>query len=525
MELTEFIVISISSTTVLIILTFFIFMIWNRNKKNSLVDGRKLPRVEGGLPLLDRTLDFLPSNRLSSMSLYYQKYGPIFELYKFPFKRVIVVADAKLSTEILSHRPKIFQRDVDFHKFFRCFTYLPISLMNLEGEQWSQMRRLISPSFNHLNILKLFNPVAKEVRNFISNLSSLANDGREFNFRKEAVKFSSRSICQIALGFEDQSVRVKEYCSSESLINDFDSLKHFFYLAWLPIPVSIIKWILPESTNAENRLNSIFKEVLQTEKDIYQLKCQQTSRIQPHSLIEVLLMNNDDLTDDQILSQVEIFFLAGADSTAITLTWSLFNLCIHPSLLQEVRKEAIEFYKLLSLISNEKELGTNDLDLEDLNKVYELMKTHLTLGRAFIKETIRLFPPSSFAAVQLCSSKVPYTLSNGVIINPNDKVTIYIDGICKDPDVFINSEVFDPYRWINSPKDLLTKMESSFLAFGTGSRKCPGTELVLNLEVVLAMTSIIKEFDIKLACPQEEIKREFNFVSDVNKMPLIFKLL
>ena len=88
-----------------------------------------------------------------------------------------------------------------------------------------------------------------------------------------------------------------------------------------------------------------------------------------------------------------------------------------------------------------------------------------------------------------------------------------------DEEAFPNATQFDPSRWLTEDKALLARMETAFLGFGAGPRACPGMNLA-NREGSLALAALYHHFDLRLACPVEEIEPVYKFTLQPNKMPI-----
>lgn len=127
----------------------------------------------------------------------------------------------------------------------------------------------------------------------------------------------------------------------------------------------------------------------------------------------------------------------------------------------------------------------------------------LTYLGAVIKEAMRLHPsvglllerhvPDSGAVI--CGQSIP----GGTIVGVNAWVTQH------DPQVFSNPEDFLPERWLDSSADELKLMETSFFAWGAGSRTCIGRHMA-TMEMAKVIPQLLREFEISLAYPERPWK-------------------
>ena len=139
------------------------------------------------------------------------------------------------------------------------------------------------------------------------------------------------------------------------------------------------------------------------------------------SLIESLMRATSDkdktfLTDSEILGNVKVFFLAGSDTTAVVITWAMYELCLKPELLKQVQEEVDRAMK-----------GSTDYALA-------VAERKLPLCAACFLETIRLRGPAPFVILNPAGT-TSITLSNGIVVNPGDDLNFNLDAIHTDPKV------------------------------------------------------------------------------------------
>ncbi|MCI29677.1 isoflavone 2'-hydroxylase-like, partial [Trifolium medium] len=141
--------------------------------------------------------------------------------------------------------------------------------------------------------------------------------------------------------------------------------------------------------------------------------------------------------------------LAGTDTTAGTLEWSMSNILNHPEVLKKVRDEL------------DTHVGEHRLvDESDLPK--------LTYLKNVINETLRLYPP---APLLLPHSNSEVCVIGGYKVPQNTIVLINVWAIQRDPKIWSEATTFKPERF--------DKKEESekLIAFGIGRRACPGETL------------------------------------------------
>jgi cytochrome P450 len=102
----------------------------------------------------------------------------------------------------------------------------------------------------------------------------------------------------------------------------------------------------------------------------------------------------------------------------------------------------------------------------------------------------------------------PYTFSDGTYIPAGTMLALPVYTIGRDPELFPNPDVFNPYRFVNKRHDgendhlQFTSVTNGTMAFGSGKHACPG-RFFAALEIKLLMIELLKRFDFR-AVPGED---------------------
>lgn len=108
------------------------------------------------------------------------------------------------------------------------------------------------------------------------------------------------------------------------------------------------------------------------------------------------LYNDRNLTDVVIKQQIETLLIAGYETSAMTISFSILMLAMHSNVQEQVFKELHSIY---------------DTQHEETTHLH---MTELDILDRVIKETMRLFPPASMIGR---TSTADFPLSNGIIPN------------------------------------------------------------------------------------------------------------
>jgi cytochrome P450 len=189
------------------------------------------------------------------------------------------------------------------------------------------------------------------------------------------------------------------------------------------------------------------------------------------------------LTEDDKLAichQLKTFYLAGHETTAIAISWSVWLLSQHAEVLAKLRAELKERFIWTDV--------KNPPTYEQLQNCNYL--------EAVVKESLRLYPPALVAryAPDLDQTFKGYTIGGGdLIISPY--VTHRHPSLWKEPEIFRPERFFD-----GSEEDLGDK----YLPFLRGPRDCIGKYFAY-LELKLAISALVMRYDSECIDPNERI--------------------
>lgn len=197
--------------------------------------------------------------------------------------------------------------------------------------------------------------------------------------------------------------------------------------------------------------------------------------------------------DTQIISYLMINMIAGADTTAITLTAILYFSLKNP-----------EVWKRL-----QDEIPAQSFNSDPTISSYSDSESRPYL-RAVVHESMRLHP----AVAMPLERYVPeggLMLPNGQYIPPRCIVGMNPYTTGRHPSVWgEDPEDFRPDRWLRGPQESendyqerLRLMENSDLTFGAGSRICIGQHLA-RVQVYKLVFTIVSLFSIKLVHPDDD---------------------
>lgn len=177
------------------------------------------------------------------------------------------------------------------------------------------------------------------------------------------------------------------------------------------------------------------------------------------------------LSEDEIIAQSMIFFLAGYETTASTLTFCLYQLATHKDIQDRLYKEVKTIVDSGEKLDYKNVMTLNYLD-------------------AVISETLRICPPA--IALNREASEDCYIEEYNFTIKKGEVVMIPVYEIHHNPEFFKNPEEFDPERFLPENRDKLVPY--SYLPFGGGPRNCIGMRFALS-EAKLGLAKMLMQFE------------------------------
>jgi cytochrome P450 len=209
---------------------------------------------------------------------------------------------------------------------------------------------------------------------------------------------------------------------------------------------------------------------------------QRRSRKQEHrDLLSMLLEARDPetgegLNDQQIRDEVITLMVAGHETTATALSWTLYLVSKHPAAQDRIRQEVSEV------------LGDGVPSLADLAK--------LRFTTMVLEEAMRLYPP----VWGLARDPIKPDVIGGYRVPVGSSVYMQTYITHRRHDVWPRPDEFDPERF--EPSRAASRHPFAFLPFGAGQHKCIGAHFAM-AEGVLALAMLAREFRMKLVSDWE----------------------
>ncbi|KAJ2010808.1 hypothetical protein GGI06_004783, partial [Coemansia sp. S85] len=173
-------------------------------------------------------------------------------------------------------------------------------------------------------------------------------------------------------------------------------------------------------------------------------------------------------------SNVGLFYVAGYDTTANSLSYVMLELARNP----EIQKKARDI--VLGVLGDNKDVYPSDDQLKELGYLDLIVKETLRKNSILAEIRRRLSVP-----VQLG----PYTLPQGAIVSVDTWAIHY------NPEYFPEPDRFVPERFAEEKNvELKSSIPFTFASFSNGSRQCIGMKFSL-IEQRIAISLLLLRFE------------------------------
>ncbi len=430
------------------------------------------------LPLLGNAHQLLTATKLhSTFEGWCEQYGSIIRV-DIARRRLIVIADADAINTILRKRPEGFRRWAEQE---RVSDEMGISgLFTAEGEDWKRQRRAVLAALNINHLHRYFHVVRTSVQRLHRRLSDAAQSQRGSEVSELLGSYTIDNTAALVFGHDLNTLERGENELHEHIERVFCMITRR-----VGAPVAYWRWFkLPADRALDRSLEQLRPAIMVFIEEARQRIAERPDlRDAPENVLEGMLaaqQADGRFSDQEIIGNVFTLLLAGEDTTAHTLGWTIWFLATRPDVQALLAQEADE-------VLNERLFPTEYRELD-----------RFPYTEAVLQEAIRL---KTVAPLQPIEPLVDTTIS-GVHLPAETRLLLLL----RPPglDLKEHPETFDPDRWLRAggaPKSL---------AFGAGQRFCPGRGLAF-LELTSALAMIARNFEVELDDSKGPVREQLNF--------------
>lgn len=436
-----------------------------------------------GLPLIGVAHRVRKTPLHVALERWSEEYGPVCAV-SLGGRRIVVLADVDAVNRALRERPHGFRRPRRGRSVMKEIIGT-VGVFVAEGSEWRQQRRLAVTALNS-NHLQRYYEIVRTCTERLHRRLLLAANGQSHDIGADLTSFTVDVTSALAFGHD---LNTLEHGDGELQRN----IQRIFEAMGRRITTPFRYWRyfrLPADRAVDRAAAAIGKEI---ETFIAQARARMASRPQlfeqPENFLESMIAaqaKDDAFTDAEIVGNIYTLLLAGEDTTAHTMAWTLWLLACHPEIQRHWAQEAKDV-----------------LGAELFPSAYETVG-QLRYGEAVLRESMRLKPTAPLVVLEaiedtiLADTRIP---AGTVLFLPTRLVGLRSVG---------RAQQFDPDRWREDARGGEAPDQRTFLAFGAGPRFCPGRNLAF-LEAKAALSMIARNFDVELDEGARPVSEVFQF--------------
>lgn len=412
-----------------------------------------------------KMLGVLQRDPLTTFTKLRAEYGDIVRV-RLPLLTGYLVADPTLIENVLLRDHHVFRKDV----LTRELNFLMGNgLLTSEGDHWKRVRKLAAPPLTKRAITAYAGNMVEVASNWAETFTPEEPRNVHADLMQMTLEIVSRTLFGTGLPPGADRVGAALHTAMDYFLNYTRSIKRIIP-KWLPIPAHL-------------RMRKAIKTIDAT---LMQIIAQRRATLNDDAidLVSLLLRARDDagsgLTDQQLRDEAITIFLAGHETVAIALAYTLMLLAEHPEAQAKAHAEI------------DSVLQGRPATAADMPK--------LTFLEQIVNESMRLYPPAWIIARE---PTAPYEL-HGHTLSTREQVWISTWVVHRDARWFPEPEAFKPERWSAEMKDGLPRF--AYFPFGGGPRICIGNHFAM-MEAVLGLATLLQKRGYKPA-PEHRLELE-----------------
>ncbi len=399
------------------------------------------------LPLYRFAFRFL---RNPLLSLPQQVYEEPFVILNNPGAPTIAwVTAPELIERILQNKDNLFVKTPLEKRVFR--RTIREGVLTSDGADWRWQRRVIAPLFRHAELAGYVPAMAESARELCDTWRADGAQRRPIDRDMADVTFSVIARTMLAGGEPAESDTIKRQGER--------------YLAHIPWEMlwellGVPNWMPHPAVFALNRSAGKMRNAVLAIIERRRASGVEDARDLLGQLLKARDPETDRPMDDELLiDNLLTLLMAGHETTAKALTWTLYLLARAPEWQDRVRQEVHDV------------VGDREISADQISE--------LTLTERVLKEAMRLYPP---APVMARHPLRDFDLDDHTIA-AGSQVVIPMFCVHRHRALWSDPDRFDPERFL--PENVQDMPRAQFMPFGVGARTCIGMSFAMMEATVL----------------------------------------
>lgn len=372
--------------------------------------------------------------------------------FRTPFFRSYLVNQPDLVREVLQVRPMDFPKSDRVGEGLRPLLGNSVFLTN--GSVWERQRRLIDPAFEGGRLREAFPAMRDAAVAAVARLASHV-DGPPLEVEAETSHAAADVIFRTLFSIPIDSAvardvfdAFKAYQRTQPILN---------LAAFMPLPTWMPRFHQHRTKRTARQIRALITDLTAARAEAIR------AGTAPDDLATKIMTardpeSGDRFTTREMVDQVAIFFLAGHETSASALAWTLYLLATHPVAQERAAAEVAP-------------LDPQKMTFSDLSK--------LPFLRDVFREALRLYPP---VPMMVREATQPEPFRNRVLPK-TAQVVISPWHLHRHEQLWDNPDAFQPERWQTEAGKHSAR--EAYIPFSAGRRVCTGAGFAMAEGVVI----------------------------------------
>uniref|UniRef100_A0A7M4EVY8 Cholesterol 24-hydroxylase n=1 Tax=Crocodylus porosus TaxID=8502 RepID=A0A7M4EVY8_CROPO len=406
--------------------------LWNLQRKNGLLHGLFMQWAE--------------------------TYGPIVRLNVFHGVSVIVFSPEGVKEYLMS--PEYPKDPTVYGQLSHLFLGNGL-VSDYDYDHWHKQRRIVDPAFSRTYLMGLMDTFNEKAEELMKKLEEKADGKTELSILNMMSRVTLDVLAKVAFGMELNALHDDQtpFPHAVSMIMKGTSEMCLPLLKYMPGKQKLIK----EIQESVRLLRRVGKECIEQRREDIQNG--------EEARVDILTQILKAADDENILDNFVTFFIAGHETTASQLSFTIMELTRQPEIMERLRAEVDEF------------IGTKrNISYADLGNLQYFTQV--------LKESLRLYPPVP-GTVRWTGKE---NIIEGIRIPANVTLFFSTYTMGRMEKFFKDPMTFNPDRFSNNaPKPYF-----SYFPFSLGPRSCVG-QIFSQMEAKVVMAKLLQRFEFQLA--------------------------
>lgn len=409
--------------------------------------------IEGKVQVARVDLELFQADPVRALYLMAQRFGPVVAL-RLANAIIYVVQHPDFARHLLQTKVANYRKN-----------YGPIaevfgdSILITQGEKWQKLRKLSQPAFGTAKLKAMPPKIVAACDAVLERWASEAGTGKPVDIGRDTQRITLGILLDMLFSADIESF-------GESLLDDVEAaLVIAARFAW-----DVDGSLRGNQPKLRQRFAAATTRITNTTNDFVRRRA--ALERQPDDLMKRLLEARADpefpeMTDRQVRNEIVTFVIAGFETTATALAWTLRLIARHPEVQTRLKAEI------------DAVLGSREPAYEDLDR--------LPLASAVFSEAMRLYPPVPMLS-RFARERDEY---DGIKIPKDMQLTISVIAIHRRPELWERPNDFWPDRFL--PEHAKERYPFSYLPFSAGPRACIGNRFAM-IEGPLVLARLLQRF-------------------------------